>query len=99
MKQILTLATSLALACSSMESMAAVDLILHNARVYTAEPGEPLQQAIAVENGKVSEVYTRALCRMRSTAAILSIEEQARTSDAARVRICFMGWLFIFVGL
>lgn len=60
MKQILTLAASLALACSSMESMAAVDLILHNARVYTAEPGQPLQQAIAVENGKVSAVGSDA---------------------------------------
>ncbi|MNQ45168.1 N-substituted formamide deformylase precursor [compost metagenome] len=60
MKQILTLAASLVLACSSMESMAAVDLILHNARVYTAEPGQPLQQAIAVENGKVSAVGSDA---------------------------------------
>lgn len=60
MKPILTLAASLALACSSMESMAAVDLILHNARVYTAEPGQPLQQAIAVENGKVAAVGSDA---------------------------------------
>ncbi|MDE3739754.1 amidohydrolase [Metapseudomonas resinovorans] len=45
-----------ALACSSMESMAAVDLILHNAKVYTAEPGQPLQQAVAVEDGKVRAV-------------------------------------------
>lgn len=60
MKQILTLAASLVLACSSMESMAAVDLILHNARVYTAEPGQPLQQAIAVENGKVVAVGSDA---------------------------------------
>jgi predicted amidohydrolase YtcJ len=60
MKQILTLAASLALACSSMESMAAVDLILYNARVYTAEPGQPLQQAIAVENGKVAAVGSDA---------------------------------------
>jgi predicted amidohydrolase YtcJ len=48
------------LACSSMESMAAVDLILHNAKVYTAEPGQPLQQAVAVENGKVRAVGSDA---------------------------------------
>ena len=56
MKQLLTLAASLVLACSSAESMAAVDLILHNAKVYTAEPGQPLQQAVAVEDGKVAAV-------------------------------------------
>jgi predicted amidohydrolase YtcJ len=49
-----------ALACSSMESMAAVDLILHNAKVFTAEPGQGLQQAIAVENGKVRAVGSDA---------------------------------------
>jgi predicted amidohydrolase YtcJ len=49
-----------ALACSSMESMAAVDLILHNAKVYTAEPGQALQQAVAVENGKVRAVGSDA---------------------------------------
>ncbi|MGF6690599.1 putative amidohydrolase YtcJ [Metapseudomonas resinovorans] len=49
-----------ALACSSMESMAAVDLILHNAKVYTAEPGQPLQQAVAVEGGKVRAVGNNA---------------------------------------
>ena len=47
---------AVALACSSMESFAAVDLILHNAKVYTAEPGQALQQAVAVENGKVRAV-------------------------------------------
>ncbi len=49
-----------ALACSSMESMAAVDLILHNAKVYTAEPGQALQQAVAVEAGKVRAVGSDA---------------------------------------
>ncbi|UCO96720.1 amidohydrolase [Metapseudomonas lalkuanensis] len=47
---------AVALACSSMESFAAVDLILHNAKVYTAEPGQALQQAVAVEDGKVRAV-------------------------------------------
>ncbi|WP_342244411.1 amidohydrolase [Pseudomonas sp. OTU5201] len=51
---------AVALACSSMESFAAVDLILHNAKVYTAEPGQPLQQAVAVEDGKVRAVGNNA---------------------------------------
>ncbi|MNF58433.1 N-substituted formamide deformylase precursor [compost metagenome] len=49
-----------ALACASMESMAAVDLILYNAKVYTAEPGQALQQAVAVEDGKVRAVGSDA---------------------------------------
>lgn len=69
MKQLLTLATSIALACSSMESIAAVDLILHNARVYTAEPGQPLQQAVAVKNGKVLSVGSDAqVLRLKQSA-------------------------------
>ncbi|NWL76064.1 amidohydrolase [Pseudomonas taiwanensis] len=51
---------AVALACSSMESFAAVDLILHNAKVYTAEPGQALQQAVAVEDGKVRAVGSDA---------------------------------------
>ncbi|MFC4864958.1 amidohydrolase [Pseudomonas sp. JS3066] len=51
---------AVALACSSMESFAAVDLILHNAKVYTAEPGQALQQAVAVEDGKVRAVGSNA---------------------------------------
>lgn len=51
---------AVALACSSMESFAAVDLILHNAKVYTAEPDQPLQQAVAVEDGKVRAVGSNA---------------------------------------
>ncbi|MFZ6046714.1 amidohydrolase [Pseudomonas sp. CR3202] len=56
MKPIASLALSVALAFSSTETMAAVDLILHNAKVYTAEPGQPLQQAVAIENGKILTV-------------------------------------------
>ncbi|MDH4565640.1 amidohydrolase [Pseudomonas sp. BN414] len=51
---------AVALACSSMESFAAVDLILHNAKIYTAEPGQALQQAVAVEDGKVRAVGSNA---------------------------------------
>ncbi|MFC5698555.1 amidohydrolase [Pseudomonas sp. GCM10022186] len=60
MKPIVSLTLSVALAFSSTETMAAVDLILHNAKVYTAEPGQPLQQAVAIENGKILTVGTNA---------------------------------------
>lgn len=56
MKPLLPLLLAGAIACASLETMAATDLILHNARVYTAEPGQALQQAVAVENGKVLAV-------------------------------------------
>lgn len=49
-----------ALAFSSMEAMAAADLLLFNAKVYTAEPGQPLAQAVAVENGKILKVGSNA---------------------------------------
>ncbi|WP_028630948.1 amidohydrolase [Metapseudomonas resinovorans] len=60
MKPIVSLALSVALAFSSMETMAAADLILHNGKVYTAEPGHPLQQAVAIENGKILAVGSDA---------------------------------------
>ncbi|MDH4871101.1 amidohydrolase [Pseudomonas sp. BN515] len=60
MKPIASLTLSVALAFSSMETMAAADLILHNAKVYTAEPGQPLQQAVAIENGKIVAVGSDA---------------------------------------
>ncbi|MDA8483562.1 amidohydrolase [Pseudomonas resinovorans] len=60
MKPIVSLTLSVALAFSSMETMAAADLILHNAKVYTAEPGQPLQQAVAIENGKIVAVGSDA---------------------------------------
>ena len=41
------------LAFSSMEAMAAADLLLFNGKVFTAEPGQPLVQAVAVANGKI----------------------------------------------
>ncbi|MDH4582054.1 amidohydrolase [Pseudomonas sp. BN415] len=65
-----------ALACSSMESMAAVDLILHNAKVYTAEPGQPLQQAVAVEDGKVRAVGNDAevLQLKESTTRVIDLD-------------------------
>jgi predicted amidohydrolase YtcJ len=60
MKPIVSLTLSVALAFSSVETMAAADLILHNAKVYTAEPGQPLQQAVAIENGKILAVGSDA---------------------------------------
>ncbi|MDB5995332.1 MAG: amidohydrolase [Pseudomonas sp.] len=56
MKPFLPLLLASAIACASMETIAAADLILHNAKIYTAEPGESLQQAIAIEGGKVLAV-------------------------------------------
>lgn len=60
MKPLFPLLLASAAACASWETMAATDLILHNAKVYTAEPGQALQQAIAVENGKILAVGSDA---------------------------------------
>nr|BFD42587.1 amidohydrolase [Pseudomonas sp. FFPRI_1] len=43
-----------------MESPAAVDLLLHNGKVFTAEQGQPLQQAVAVEQGRIVRVGSDA---------------------------------------
>jgi len=40
--------------------MGATDLILHGGKVYTAEPGQSLQQAVAVENGRILAVGSDA---------------------------------------
>jgi predicted amidohydrolase YtcJ len=48
------------LAFSSMEAMAAADLLLFNGKVFTAEPGQPLAQAVAVANGKILKVGSDA---------------------------------------
>ena len=45
-----------ALAFSSLEAMAAADLVLFNGQVYTAEAGQPRAQAVAVEDGKILRV-------------------------------------------
>jgi predicted amidohydrolase YtcJ len=49
-----------ALAFSSMEAMAAADLVLFNGQVFTAESGQPRAQAVAVEDGKILEVGSDA---------------------------------------
>jgi len=56
MKHLLKIAISAGVACTSLHSFAAVHVIIHNAKVYTAEPGQPLQQAVAVEGEKIVAV-------------------------------------------
>ncbi|MNJ34803.1 amidohydrolase family protein [Pseudomonas alkylphenolica] len=48
------------LAFSSWQAMAAADLVLVNGKVYTAEPGQALMQAVAVKDGKIVQVGTDA---------------------------------------
>jgi predicted amidohydrolase YtcJ len=60
MKRFIPSLLSAALACASLESMAAADLILTNAKVFTGEPGQALQQAVAVEDGKILQVGSNA---------------------------------------
>lgn len=47
---------ALALAISSTQVMAAADLVLFNGKVFTAEPGQALAQAVAVDDGKILKV-------------------------------------------
>ncbi|RWU21626.1 amidohydrolase [Pseudomonas alkylphenolica] len=49
-----------ALACSSFYAMAAADLVLVNGKVYTAEPGQALMQAVAIKDGKILQVGSDA---------------------------------------
>ncbi|MCE0916977.1 amidohydrolase [Pseudomonas sp. NMI760_13] len=66
MKQFLKIALGAGLACAALPGFAAVDLILHNAKVYTAEPGQPLQQAVAVEGEKIVAVGSdQAVLRLK----------------------------------
>lgn len=69
MKHLLKMAISAGLACTSLHSFAAVDVIFHNAKVYTAEPGQPLQQAVAVEGEKIVAVGSdQAVLRLKAAA-------------------------------
>ncbi|MCU1752731.1 amidohydrolase [Pseudomonas sp. 6D_7.1_Bac1] len=49
-----------ALAFSSVQAMAAADLVLFNGKVFTAESGQGLVQAVAVQDGKILEVGSDA---------------------------------------
>lgn len=60
MKRFIPNLLALAVAFSSMESMAAADLVLFNGKVFTAESSQPKAQALAVENGKVLQVGSDA---------------------------------------
>ncbi|MBH3361331.1 amidohydrolase [Pseudomonas guariconensis] len=69
MKHLLKIAISAGLACTSLHSFAAADVIFHNAKVYTAEPGQPLQQAVAVEGEKIVAVGSdQAVLRLKAAA-------------------------------
>lgn len=67
MKQFLKIALGAGLACTALPGLAAVDLILHNAKVYTAAPGQPLQQAVAVDGEKIVAVGSnQAVLRLKT---------------------------------
>ncbi|WP_194791315.1 amidohydrolase [Pseudomonas sp. UFMG81] len=67
MKRLLNIALGVGLACSALPGLAAVDLILYNAKVYTAEPGQPLQQAVAVAGDKIVAVGAdQAVLRLKA---------------------------------
>ncbi|TDF81882.1 amidohydrolase [Pseudomonas sp. H9] len=48
------------LACGSLQAMAGADLVLYNGKVFTAEPGQALMQAVAVKDGKILQVGSDA---------------------------------------
>ncbi|MBB2495126.1 amidohydrolase [Aquipseudomonas ullengensis] len=60
MKKFIPNLLATAIAFSSMEAMAAADLVLINGKVFTAETGQALQQAVAVEDGKILKVGSNA---------------------------------------
>ncbi|MBC9250210.1 amidohydrolase [Pseudomonas alcaligenes] len=60
MKRFIPNLLAAAVAFSSMESMAAADLVLFNGKVFTADQAQPQVQAIAVENGKILQVGSDA---------------------------------------
>ncbi|MND52025.1 N-substituted formamide deformylase precursor [compost metagenome] len=65
---------ALALAFSSMDSMAAADLVLLNGKVFTAEPSQPMAQAMAVADGKVLKVGSDAEIRALADASTQVID-------------------------
>lgn len=60
MKRFIPSLLGAALACASLESMAAADLVFTNGKVFTGEPGQALVQAVAVEHGKILKVGSDA---------------------------------------
>lgn len=84
MNHLLKMAVSAGLACSSLQSFAAVDVIFHNAKVYTAEPGQPLQQAVAIEGDKIIAVGS---------------DEQVLSLKAAGTRVIDLGGKVLMPGM
>ena len=66
------------LAFSSMEAMAAADLLFFNGKVFTAEPGQPLVQAVAVANGKILKVGSDAEVKALTDADTRSIDRAGK---------------------
>ncbi|ROL74149.1 amidohydrolase [Pseudomonas vranovensis] len=60
MQRLIPTLLATALACASLPALAAADLVLFNGKVYTAEPGQGLVQAVAVKDGKVLQVGSDA---------------------------------------
>jgi predicted amidohydrolase YtcJ len=61
MRLVLLAACSVALvACSPSTQTAAPDLVISNARVFTADPEQPWAQAVAILDGRISAVGTSA---------------------------------------
>ncbi len=56
-------AAALAGALLGTASIAALDLVIHNAKVFTADPGRPVAEAVAVEAGRIRYVGTSAQAR------------------------------------
>ena len=56
MQQLIPKLLAATLACSSLPALAAADLVLVNGKVFTAEPGQALMQAVAVKDGKILQV-------------------------------------------
>ena len=65
---------AIAIAFSTLEAIAATDLILYNAKVFTGEPGQPLAQAVAVANGKILKVGSDAEIRALAGAGTEQID-------------------------
>ncbi|MDF3932237.1 amidohydrolase [Pseudomonas citronellolis] len=64
MRRLIKGALAVAIALGTLEAHAqTADLILYNAKVFTAEPGQPLQQAVAIAGDKVLKVGSDAEVR------------------------------------
>ncbi|MEN5198672.1 amidohydrolase [Pseudomonas wadenswilerensis] len=78
MKRLLPTLLCSALVISSAETIAAPELILHGGKVYTAVAGQPLQQAVAIENGKILAVGSDAqvLRLKQASTQLIDLQQQ-----------------------